>query len=510
MLGITSRCRPSVRLLLTAVAATGLVASTVAAAAAASVSPPSGIKVASVWATSFTVTTNTSANAVDYRMYVSSLKADVFYANIIAGNRSSARRVVDSTRPSMTITGLAYLNKPYYYRIVTINGASHRYSGIHWVGLRPSTPTSLVAHTGAGGTYLTWSAGSATGFVITQATNPAGTAGRRGYTARDQTHQFTPYGLVKGRTYYYRVRADNNATGSSYSAGYAKVTVANSAQSVRAMTYNVLQLTSDGSSEGGHAVAPWSARRPVAAAMIKQYSPDVVAVQEAWPYVQSAVGPRQIDSLVWALGSSYKLARTEVPPPQRGYFRTGDYIVYRPSVVTPVGAGGSWNIGDSHYAAYQIFQYRSSGARFLFTSVHTVPSTGSAAYDNQRQRETRSLLSQAGRYAASKHVPVIYGGDFNSNTSSLHTFDASGITMAASKITDARATAQSLTNAAYDSCNQHLRTPPAFNQNIDHFYAPPGTAVYSWRMVVNLVRGSFVGTMASDHNPVYVNMVIPF
>jgi hypothetical protein len=492
------------------VAATGTVAWTGGVASAASVDPPSGIRTASVSATSFTIATNASTNAVDYRMYVSSVKDDVFYANITANSRTSARRTVDSSKPQMTVSGLTYTNKPYYYRIVAINGASQRYSDIYSIGLRPSTPTGLVAHTGSGGTYLTWNAGSATSFIIAQGTNSALTQGRHDYLVRGETHQFTPYSLVKGQTYYYRIRADNNYTPSYYSAGYTKAKVANSGQVVRAMSFNVLQLTSDGLSEGGQTVAPWSSRRTVAAGLIKQYSPDVVAIQEAWPYTQAAVGPRQIDSLVSALGGSYKLARTEVPPPQRGYFRTGDYIIYNPSVLTTVGAGGSWQIGDSHYAAYQVMQNRHSGARFLFTSIHTIPNTGSVTYDNDRQKEISSFVSQAKAYAAAKHVPVIYGGDFNSDTSKLHAYDAAGRVMAASKIADARLVAQSLTNSQYDSSNQYMRTPPAYNESIDHFYTPPGTAIYSWRLILNLSHGSFVGTMASDHNPLYASIVVPY
>lgn len=491
-------------------AATGLVGWTGGVAAAASVDPPSGIRVASVSATSFTIATNTSTNAVDYRMYVSSVKDDVFYANITANNKTSERRTVDSSKPSMTISGLAYMNKPYYYRIVAINGASQRYSDIYSLGLRPATPTSLVAHTGSTGTYLTWNAGSATGFIIVQSSNAAQTSGVRYYSVRNQTHQFTPYGLTKGATYYYRVRADNNATPSSYTAGYATAKVTHSSQSVLAMTFNVLQLTSDGIHEGGQTVAPWSSRRPVAASLIKQSHPDVVAIQEAWPYTQAAVGPRQIDSLVSALGAPYKLARTEVPPPQSGYFRIGDYIVYNSSVVTPVGSGGSWQLGDSHYAAYQIMQYRVSGARFLFTSVHLLPTLYSSKYDTARENETKSLLRQGSAYAAAHHVPVIYAGDFNSDSSASHAFDGPAIPLAAANIASARWAAQSLSNTNYDTANQYLRTPPAYNQSIDGVYAPGGTAIYSWREILNLTAGRFVGTMASDHNPLYVNLVIPY
>ena len=49
--------------------------------------------------------------------------------------------------------------------------------------------------------------------------------------------------------------------------------------------------------------------------------------------------------------------------------------------------------------------------------------------------------------------------------------------------------------------------PPLIGVN---FYTPAGTAIYSWREILNLSSGSFGGTMASDHNPLYAHLVIPY
>lgn len=82
--------------------------------------------------------------------------------------------------------------------------------------------------------------------------------------------------------------------------------------------------------------------------------------------------------------------------------------------------------------------------------------------------------------------------------------------MRTAHVADAHQVALARSNERYDSANQYLRTPPAYGQSIDYVFVSPGIAVYSWRMIIALSRGRFVGTMASDHNPVYANVVIPY
>ena len=87
-------------------------------------------------------------------------------------------------------------------------------------------------------------------------------------------------------------------------------------------------------------------------------------------------GPRQVDDLLKALGGAYGLARTEIPPNESHYFRVGNYVLYKRSAYTPVGSGGHWDLGKipdgrSRYAAYQVLQQRSTGARLLFVTPAT-------------------------------------------------------------------------------------------------------------------------------------------
>jgi endonuclease/exonuclease/phosphatase family metal-dependent hydrolase len=335
------------------------------------------------------------------------------------------------------------------------------------------------------------------------------TAGLRTYEIHGSVRQFTPYGLTVGRTYWFQVRALNSATPSSYTSPVA-LTPAAAMQPISVMTYNILQLTWDGTTEHGNVISPWSRRGPVAAALIKKADPDVVAVQEGWPWAGQPCGPRQVDSLramLGNLGAQYYVARTEVPPCETGYRRRGDYILYKASAYASVHAGGTWDIGNGRNAAWQELQNRTTGARVLVVCAHLAPPQGHT-YDLQRQSETQTLLRLGGAKAASLGVPVIYAGDFNSDA--IHSLDAPAVVMRAAHFDDARAIAQTRRNVQYDSMNQYRPSPPAYGLDIDYVWAGSGTAVTYWTTLLNVSAGHWVGTIPSDHNPIVAHLQIPY
>lgn len=502
------RRRVQQRIALVAAVLVGAGAMSVPAQAGAWPATPTGVKVVAATASSFTVAAARSAGATSYRLYASRDRTAVYVAGL-----SRAQRSASSASPRATLGGLAYTTATYYYRFAAVNRSGVRYSGILAANLRPATPTSPIVHSSPAGTFLTWSSGAAAGFRIAQASNLAMTVGLKRYAISSQARQFTPYGLRPGTRYYFQVQAVNGASGSSYSA-HAWAVVAPHEQNVRVLTYNILAGRTAGSVEGNGPLATWADRRAGVARLIRSTAPDLVAVQEGGDWVgsiQGRGGRRQVDDLDALLGSSYSLASTEVPPSQPYYFRTGSYILYNPATYRPIGTGGHWKIGDPAFmAAYQVLANRATGARLLFTSAHLSPVAGTSAGDAEREAETKSLISQASAYAAAQHVPVIYAGDFNSHQGRNHAFDGPGIAFRAARGSDALQVAQWKGGAQYNSSNQNLRTPPATGLSIDHIYAPPGVALRSWRLLLELTAGRFVGTIPSDHNPLVVDATFPY
>jgi endonuclease/exonuclease/phosphatase family metal-dependent hydrolase len=466
---------------------------------------PHGAHLVGATATTLTVALPASRGATHYKLFASTTRSKVYVVNI------KKAKAATSKHPKIRMTGLPRTKAPIYYRVEALNKKSHKWDPtIHVAGLKLSTPTSVRAHTSDEGLYLTWGGAKGSGFRIQQATNAAMTENAHTWSIRGTTQQFTPYNLVKGKTYWFRVATLNQGTRSSWSS-VVRATSHVWDQDVKVMTYNVLQDSFAGTKESGQTVPSWSRRQPAAVTLIKSASPDIISVQEASSFIGRPAGfggTRQIDALVKAL-PGYRLARTEIPPTEHYWFRTGVYLVYRAAAWTPIGKGGHWTLPDKRYAAYQVFENRSTGARFLAVGTHTIAGNG-AKWDTRRQVEVKQLLADATSYASRQHVPVVYAGDFNSDVNANHAFDAPALLMSARGIADARNAAQALANDRYNSANQYLRTPPAASQSIDYVWASPAVGVVSRAIVIKLSHSKFAGVMPSDHNPVVARVTIPF
>jgi endonuclease/exonuclease/phosphatase family metal-dependent hydrolase len=368
----------------------------------------------------------------------------------------------------------------------------------------PTAPSALHVLGSRAKTVISWSASTATGFEIQQSTDPSMTDPKT-YTVRGQETQFTPYGLQPGRTYYFRVRALNSSTPSAYSPT-TSAEAQSSTTGVKVMTYNIKEARYDGTMEGGNRVAPWStARKPAAVRLIQRASPDVIGIQEGADYIGHV---RQVDTLRAALGGAYGLARTEIPPSQPGTRRTGVYILFKKATFKAVGRGGHWSLGGKRSAAHQVLRSRATGAEFIFVSTHLWHSGGEAG-DMQRKAETARLVQLGHAAAARRGIPIVYAGDFNSDPFKKHTFNAPAEVMSQHHISDAFNIAQARDNASYNTANGYRTRPPRDGARIDYVYAPQGVAVESWKMIMRLQNGKFVGTIPSDHNPVVVNLTVP-
>jgi hypothetical protein len=384
---------------------------------------------------------------------------------------------------------------------------------------RPAAPTSLSVVTSGPGHYLAWHRAAATTFVIQQATNGRFTQGVRHYTMRAPSHVFTPYDLVRGTTYYFRVRAVINGSTSAPS-NRVSFTETGAASTVRVAAYNSLSATFDKSPDNQHPggiAAPFSQRRDPQLALLSGNHPDVIGVEEGAACLHSVPHTtcyRQIDSLADGLGSNYTLADTYTTNGSTNRY-TSNYIIFG-KTVTPLAKGGSWVITPSSggvnpaYAAYQAFRVVSSRAKFLFVDTHLASARSSSA-DQARGIETENMLRQAKAYAARLGVTsIIYVGDFNSYVGAWQVNDITGKDMRAAGIPDGIAVAQHRVRAKYDSINSIFRTARNGHGSADHIYATGGVGVKTWGELLNLDRGQFVGVIPSDHNPIYAVVTLPY
>lgn len=464
-------------------------------------SRPTGLRVVKVAASSFTVASNNASHASQYRLYASTNRKDLFVRNI-----SRARSSQPAHSPTVSVSGLANVAAPYYYRVAAISGSHRKFSSqIGQVALRPEAPSALHAVSNNAKTVVSWSAGTATGFEVEQSTEPSMRTNTKTYTVLGHQTEFTPYGLQAGRTYYFRVRAMNGSTPSAYSQTES-ARADDSSTGVKVMTYNIKEARDDGTMEGGNRVAPWStARKPAAVKLIQRADPDVIGVQEGADLIGHV---RQVDTLRAALGGEYGLAKTEIPPNQPGTRRTGVYILYKKSTFKAVGKGGHWNLGGKRSAAHQVLRNRSTGAEFIFVSTH-LWHAGARAGDMQRRAETKRLVKYGSAAATRRGIPIVYAGDFNSDPFKKHAFNAPAQVMSQHHISDSYNVAQARDNASYNTANGYRTRPPRDGARIDYVYAPEGVGVGSWRMIMHLRHGKFVGTIPSDHNPVMVSLSVP-
>jgi endonuclease/exonuclease/phosphatase family metal-dependent hydrolase len=463
-----------------------------------------GARTLSVTSSSVTVAASTSWGDGRFRILASTRRAD-----LRVGRLAKATVSTRTTQSVATLSGLRYSTAPYFYRVQAVRGGSVSYSAVRKVYLRPPTPSLRLVSGGTRALALMWSGVSASRYVVIRAEDPSMTQGRRVIALDPRVREYTPLDLVPGQQYWFQVQAFNGPTASLPSPVTTAVQTA-AGVTVRAMTYNILSTLHDGSVSSGNRIAAWSERRLGVAALIRQSDPDLIALQEASGWVKAKRGPRQVDDLRAMLGSStYSLARTEVPPSEPNYLRTGRYLLYRSSMFRTVGEGGHWTIGAMRYAAYQVLQHRDTGATFLAVAVHLEPGR-SRATDLMRQAQTRVLLAKVAAYLDGRALPVVYLGDFNSHEKSPNVFDGPATVLRPAHLSDSDEVAAVTVNRSLNSSNLYLRRAPRTYRQVDHIWVTPGVGVRRYEVVANLRSGLFVGTIPSDHNPVTSDLVLPY
>jgi hypothetical protein len=499
-----------------ALAWTVVLGSAVALAAPAAATPlhqPTKVKVVATTSSSLTVKFHRQRGARRYRLYVSTIKSDVYVKNLRRHHRHLLVKTM--AKPRIAIRRMTYTVDPIYYRVAVKNGKHLRWNRTYKTAyLRPPKPTALTGVSSPSGTYLTWHSRPVTGTVIEQATDGEFTQGLRTYRINGPSKTFTPFGLTPGTTYYFRVTGLNNGLHSPTSKP-TSVTAGTNESPLTLVSYNSLDASSDGATHPGGVSAPFAQRRPVQLSLLNSSNADVIGLQEGSPCIRKIPHKacyRQVDSLADGLAPRYTLDDTDASADGPNRY-AGEYIFYNASVVTPVGTGGHWIIGNHQplrHAAYQIFRTNSTGATFLFVTTHIDAPRG-ASWDKVRGVETAEMIAQTNAYAHSSGVSsIIYTGDYNSFPGEWERVDEPGIHMASAGMLDGIQAAQTRTNAQYNSINGLYRTPPQGNGSADHVFVSPGIGVQSWGELLNLSGGKFVGTIPSDHNPVVSNVLLPY
>jgi len=168
------------------------------------------------------------------------------------------------------------------------------------------------------------------------------------------------------------------------------------------------------------------------------------------------------------------------------------------------------NTGKRQNAAYQLFRVKDTGARFLFVNTHLITGTTYAG-DKARGQETATMLKKAKAYASNHGVTsVVYVGDFNSYFGEWDVVDLTGRTMRNAHVPDTLEVATSRYRSVYDSINGLFRVARHGHGSIDHIYASGGIGVKGWGELLRISDGKFVGTIPSDHNPIYASLAIPY
>lgn len=471
--------------------------------AAQASSSVTGVRIAAVSHTSFTVRLDSQGSGWKYRLFASTNKPDVFYGSMQSAPYKSALQ----SKPQVTLKHLPYRTAPYWWRVQAIQNGHVRTAPIKSIGLKPTAPSGLVAATGdSNGLYLKWSGGASNGFQVQQSVDPTFTSGVTTYKARGLGQQFTPPSLPFGSTLNFRVRSSNFGTNSAWTSPVTG-TVAAHTQQVRVGDFNIHENTT-----ADNKLPPWKDRRDAVVASINSGHAQVLGIVEAAQSIDgSKCGKRMIDDLVDHLGGSWALATTEIKPcGGSGWVRVGDYVIYDSSAYRAVGASGHWLIsapGESKrwWAAYQVLENRSTSARFLFVSTHLIVGN-KLSLDKSRADETKRLLSDVA--GLNLGLPVVYAGDFNSHDQ--HQYDGPGVVMRNANNADAWYVSQHRVNAAYNSANDYQRRPPKFGVSIDHVYGSPGVGLQSWDLVMKLQNGQFVGVIPSDHAMLVSDVSYPY
>lgn len=405
---------------------------------------------------------------------------------------SCSRLSSPSASTSASFTGLNPTpGVDYYYRVISRNSAGQKSSKTYAFDLPVSTVAGLKAKSdGKQHIVLTWSpTANASNYAVQIATNKAMTAG--GVNATASAASYTSAALKPGATYYYRVRGLNDATSGAYSpVGGLRLDA--SGTTARVVSFNLCGQDKCLSSTNG--MKKWSTRKPIAGALVRSANADIIATQES-SYVDTKFG-------------------TQLPGFTLAHHKSAKSLFFKASKYTEVSSG-SITLSSSlkKYAVWADLKDIATGTRFIVVDAHLHSGKGKAK-DDERTRETNILIAAVKKINPSG-LPVIYAGDFNSNDSNANQsrykggYDAPLRAFTAAGAIDSFNVAETFVNQIYNSANQAKNPPLKHSDHVDHIFTSADIRTASWKVMLKLSGSNYAMPLASDHNPIVADLVVP-
>gem|GEM_PF-5141260 len=359
-----------------------------------------------------------------------------------------------------------------------------------------AAPAALrVVTSGQLGVRLRWKAvPRATSYDVVAASNPEFGLGVRMFTIKrlrstSATVTFSPPGIPKNTTYYFKVRARGNGHRSADSG----VVVAQDSASridVAVGSFNIRKNDSE---------MPWTADRQYRVrALLLNSGFDIVGLQEA----------PSTDNFGLMYKSLALAFRFSGVGPEKILYRSDRFVPSR-GIDGTIDLGGS-SASSPRTATYTLLKDIRNNAEMLVVCPHLAYEPG-RQFDSLRAAETRNLVNGIHRVNTGSW-PVIVPGDFNS-AAVVRTggFDGAGRVMAKSGLIDSEAVATTRTNSDFGSINGLHAKPRRSYRHIDRVFVSPEVAVANYEVLVQLTGNAkrYAKPFLSDHNAIKVNLSIP-
>lgn len=338
-------------------------------------------------------------------------------------------------------------------------------------------------------------------------------ARRHGATRKRSRHTTVTFAHLRAQTKYcFTVRALHGRKAGRSSVVTCHLTPARplvrSNPTVSVATFNVCAIAPQ--------CGPWKPREKAIVRQILAADADVVALQEVTRRADDLA--RRLRRHGYALHTSTSRGLDEAI-----YYRTDKLAAtvpgdtpsvcdpaVEPNCDTPAPVADRYGkVWTRHgaTAAWAELRLLSTGRTYVFVSTH-LTHADTRFFAARRHAETRRIVWAVRRIAGSS--PIVFMGDFNSYRGLAR--DSPRIEMARQGWYDAYDRSATYSNPYINSYNGYRRTittMPVWGGHIDRIFIDGATGSTHWRVVARTRKGRYVGTRASDHNPVRATLFLP-